>query len=61
MQNHDSTVRDIYSIVTGLVNDGMEVIRGYGILVSAQDVWQQEILRKCGPFVRPTISKASKP
>ena len=60
MQNHDSTVRDIYSIAAGLVNDGMEVTRGYGILVSALDVWQQQILRKCGPFVRPTTSKARK-
>ena len=29
--------------------------------MSALDVWQQQILRKCGPFVRPTTSKASKP
>ena len=39
----------------------MEVTRGYEKLVSALDVWQQQILRKCGPFVRPTTSKASKP
>ena len=57
----DSTVRDIYSIAADLVNDGMEVTRGYEKLVSALDVWQQQILRKCGPFVRPTTSKASKP
>ena len=28
MQNLDSTVRDIYSIVAGLVYDGMEITRG---------------------------------
>ena len=38
MQNLDSTVRDIYSIAAGLVNDGMDVTRGYGKLVSALDV-----------------------
>merc|ERR1712243_330163 len=57
----DSTVRDIYSLAADLVNDGMEVTRGYEKLVFALDVWQQQILRKCGPFVRPTTSKASKP
>ena len=57
----DSTVRNMYSIAADLVNDGMEVTRGYEKLVSALDVWQQQILRKCGPFVRPTTSKASKP
>ena len=38
VQNLDSRVRDIYSIVAGLVNDGMDVTRGYGKLVSALDV-----------------------
>ena len=38
VQNLDSTVRDIYSIAAGLVNDGMDVTRGYGKLVSALDV-----------------------
>ena len=55
----DNVVQELYSILTGLVNDGMEVIRGYGKLATA-------LLRKCGSFVRPASiqknsTKASKP
>ena len=61
MQNLDSIVRNIYSIATGLVNKGMEVTRGFGKLVYAPNIQQQQILRKCGSFVRPTSTlKASK-
>ena len=34
----DNVVREVYSIAAGLVNDGMEVIRGYGKLATALDV-----------------------
>ena len=40
VQNLDSTVREIYSIVGGLVNDSMEVSRGYSNLVAALNVLQ---------------------
>ena len=49
----DNVVREFYSITAGLVNNGMEVIRGYGKLVTALNICQQQILRKCGSFVRP--------
>ena len=38
VQDLDSKVREIYSIVAGLVNDGMEIINGDSKLVSAQNV-----------------------
>ena len=34
----DNIVKELYSIVAGLVNDGMEAIRGYGKLATALDV-----------------------
>ena len=37
----DHVVREVYSIRAGLVNDGMEVIRRYGKLATALNVWQQ--------------------
>ena len=49
----DNIVREVYSIKEGLVNDGIEVIRGYGKLVTALNICQQQILRKCGSFIRP--------
>ena len=50
------------TMAAGLVNDGTEAIRGYGRLASALNVRQQAILRKSGPFVKPTAAKGcSKP
>ena len=58
----DSKFRSLYTTAVGLVNNGMENIRGYGRLASALHVGQQAILRKSGPFVKPTTSKGgSKP
>ena len=59
VQNLDSITRSLYTTAAGLVNDGMEAIRGYGKVVATLDVWQQSILRKSGPFVKPTTSKSS--
>ena len=59
VQNLDLITRRLYSISAGLVNDGMETTRGYGKVVAALNVRQQSILRKCGPFVKPTTSKSS--
>ena len=42
----DNIVREVYSIKEGLVNDSIEVIRGYGKLVTALNICQQQILRK---------------
>ena len=36
----DNVVRKFYSITAGLVNNGMEVIRGYGKQATALDVQQ---------------------
>ena len=38
VQDLDSKVREIYSIVAGLVNDGKEIISSDSKLVSALDV-----------------------
>ena len=46
-------------MASGLVNDGMEALRGYGKVLTALDVCQQSILRKSGPFVKPITSKAA--
>ena len=59
VQNLDSITRSLYTTAAGLVNDSMEAIRGYGKVVAALNVWQQSILRKSGPFVKPTTSKSS--
>ena len=62
VQALDSKFRSLYTTAVGLVNNGMEKIRGYGRLASALHVGQQAILRKSGPFVKPTTSKGgSKP
>ena len=62
VQALDSKFRSLYTTAVGLVNNGMENIRGYGRLASALHVGQQAILRKSGPFVKPTTSKGgSKP
>ena len=55
----DSKVRSLYTAASGLVNDGVETLRGYGKVLTALDVCQQSILRKSGPFVKPTTSKAA--
>ena len=46
-------------MASGLVNDRMEALCGYGKVLTALNVCQQSILRKSGPFVKPTISKAA--
>ena len=40
VQNLDSIVRDLYTTAAGLVNDGMEGTRCYGMVVAAHDDWQ---------------------
>ena len=45
-----------YTVASGLVNDGVETLRGFGRVQTALDIHQQSILRKCGPFVKPTPS-----
>ena len=59
VQNQDLITRSLYTTAAGLVNDGMETTKGYGKVVAALDVWQQSILRKFGPFFKPTTSKSS--
>ena len=57
VQNLDFITRSLYTTAAGLVNEVMEAIRGYGKVVEALDFQQQSILRKSGPFVKPTTSK----
>ena len=51
VQLWDSKVRSLYSVASGLVNDRVETLRGFGQVQTALDVPQQSILRKCGPFI----------
>ena len=54
----DSTIRSLYTVASGLVNNGAETLRGFGLVQTALDVRQQSIMRKAGPFVKPTSSVA---
>ena len=58
VQALDQKFRGLYTTVSGLVNDSMEAIHGYGKVASALDIRQQVIVRRSGPFVKPTASKA---
>ena len=46
-------------MASGLVNEGMEALYGYRKVLTALNVHQQSILRKSGPFVNTTASKAA--
>ena len=46
-------------MASGLVNDGVETLHGYGRVQTALDVLQKSIVRKSGPFVKPSSSKAA--
>ena len=61
VQQWDSKVRSLYTAASGLVNDGIESLRGYGQIQAALDVHQQSILRRAGPFVKPTSSNSTEP
>ena len=52
----DAKARSLYSSAAGLVNDRVETLRGFGKVQTALDICQQSILRKSGPFVKPTSS-----
>ena len=55
----DAKARSLYSSAAGLVNDGVETLRGFGKVQTAHDVHQQSILRRSGPFVKePRLSLA---
>ena len=45
--------------VSTLVNDRVEILRGFGRMQTALDVCLQSILRKSGPFVKPNSSLAA--
>ena len=50
------------SAASGLVNDGVETLRGYGRIQTALDVCLQSIMRRAGPFYKPPSSTStSKP
>ena len=58
VQLGDSKAKSFYSAAAGLVNDGVETLRGYSKVQTALDVCQQSILRRSGPFVKPCSSLA---
>ena len=49
----DSKIRSLYTAASGLVNDGVETLRGFGKVQTALDVCQQSILRKLGLLLSP--------
>ena len=53
VQLWDSKAKSLYSAAAGLVNDGVETLRGFGKMQTALDFCQQSILRGSGPFVMP--------
>ena len=61
VQQWDSKVRSLYTMASGLVNDGIESLRRYGWIQAALDVPQQSILRRVGPFIKPTSSQSTEP
>ena len=58
VQLWDSKARSLYSAAAGLVNDGVETLRGLGKVQRALDICQPSIMRKSGPFVKPSYSLA---
>ena len=58
VQTLNSKIRSLYTSASGLVNDGVETLPGYGRVQTALNVQQQSILKKCRPFVKPTSSEA---
>ena len=56
VQQWDSKVRSLYSAASGLVNNGIESIRGYRQIQAALDIHQQSILRRACPFVKSPSS-----
>ena len=50
VQTLDSNIRSLYTSASGLVNDGVETLRGYGRVQTALNIRQQSIIRKSGPF-----------
>ena len=62
MQLWDSKVRSLYSAASGLVNDGVETLRGYGRIQTALYINLRSIVRRAGPFYKPPSSTStSKP
>ena len=56
VQLMDAKARSLYSSAAGLVNDGVETLRGFGKVQTALDICLQSIVRRSGPFVRETCT-----
>ena len=52
----DAEARSLYSSAGGLVNDGVETLRGFSKVQTALDIRLQSIVRKSGPFVKEPCS-----
>ena len=48
----DTKAKSLYSSAAGLLNDGVETLRGFGKVQMALDIRLQSIVRKSGPFVK---------
>ena len=59
VQSLDSKIRSLYTVASGLVNDRVETLRGFPQVQTALNFHQQSILRKSGPFIKHTSSKAA--
>ena len=56
VQPWDSKAKILYSAAAGLVNDGVETLRGIGKVQTALDICLQSIVRKSGHFVKEPCS-----
>ena len=56
VQLWDSKAWSLYSAAAGLVNDGVETLRGFGKVQTALDIRLQYIVSKSGPFVMEPCS-----
>ena len=55
-QLHGAKAKGPYSSAVGLVNDGVEILRGFSKVQIALDIRLQSIVRKGGPFVKESCT-----
>merc|ERR1712240_739550 len=56
VQLMDAKARSLYSSAAGLVNEGVETLRGFGKVQTALDIHIQSIVRWNGTFVRDSCT-----
>ena len=56
----DSTIRKLYEAASGLVNDGAETLRNYGLVHAVLDIRRRSIIRS-SRLLRPNFDVQSRP